>query len=122
MSIPPDNDFTWIAHPVWLKLRSRLFDSLSSGPNQIDFKRADSMYPCRSVCGAPVGEISRAGNLRAKYPFREFSRLIWLLLAISLILYYLSLLSMAAKRPISACYSDLALFGSGSRTITGGSF
>lgn len=68
------HDGTWIAHPGLAATALAAFDSVMSGPNQIDVKRADVNVSVADLLQAPVGDITEAGlrgNIRVGVQYVE---------------------------------------------------
>ncbi len=68
------HDGTWIAHPGLAATALAAFDSVMSGPNQIDVKRADVNVSVADLLQAPAGDITEAGlrgNIRVGVQYVE---------------------------------------------------
>lgn len=68
------HDGTWIAHPGLAATALAAFDSVMSGPNQIDVKRADVNVSVADLLQAPDGDITEAGlrgNIRVGVQYVE---------------------------------------------------
>jgi malate synthase len=55
------HDGTWIAHPGLAQTALAAFDSVMTGPNQLDVKRADVNVTPADLLQVPAGEITEAG-------------------------------------------------------------
>ena len=55
------HDGTWIAHPGLAQTALAAFDSVMTGPNQLNVKRADVNVSPADLLQAPTGEITEAG-------------------------------------------------------------
>src|ERR1700726_2521169 len=55
------HDGTWIAHPGLAGIALAAFDSVMTGPNQIDVKRPDVNVSPADLLQVPTGEITEAG-------------------------------------------------------------
>ena len=68
------HDGTWIAHPGLAATALAAFDSVMSGPNQIDVKRADVNVSVADLLRAPSGDITEGGlrsNIRVGVQYVE---------------------------------------------------
>jgi malate synthase len=55
------HDGTWIAHPGLAQTALAAFDSVMTGPNQLEVKRADVNVSAADLLQVPAGDITEAG-------------------------------------------------------------
>jgi len=68
------HDGTWIAHPGLAAIAVSAFDSVMTGPNQLDVRRDDVSISAEDLLQVPSGEITEAGlreNIRVGIQYVE---------------------------------------------------
>jgi malate synthase len=68
------HDGTWIAHPGLAEIALEAFDSVMTGPNQLDVLRADAAVTAADLLEVPKGDITDAGlrhNIRVGVQYVE---------------------------------------------------
>jgi len=68
------HDGTWIAHPGLAEIAMLAFDSVMTGPNQLDVSRADVEITADDLLRVPSGDITEAGvreNIRVGVQYVE---------------------------------------------------
>ena len=68
------HDGTWIAHPGLAPIATAAFDSVMTGPNQLDVRRDDVEVTAADLLKVPAGDITEAGlreNIRVGIQYVE---------------------------------------------------